>query len=65
MKPFYLYLCITIKKTNIMKNLKKTIYKVGQYYIYKNESASKITEVRNGKYTFIKLENGNLISVCK
>jgi hypothetical protein len=47
-----------------MKN-NKTIYKVGQYYTYKKENASKIIEVRKGKYTFIKLENGNLVSVCK
>jgi len=43
----------------------KTIYKVGQYYTYKNEKPSKIIEVIRGKYNFIKLKNGNLVSVCK
>ena len=62
------YMCnfvyiIIFKNREIMKN--QTIYKVGQYYTYKNENPSKIIEVRKGKYTFIKLKNGNLVSVCK
>tara|TARA_R110000782_G_scaffold35711_1_gene85303 strand:- start:58 stop:198 length:141 start_codon:yes stop_codon:yes gene_type:complete len=46
--------------------MKNTSHKVGQFYSFKNESASKIIEVRNGKYgNFIVLENGNTISVFR
>jgi hypothetical protein len=46
-----------------MKN--STQYKVGQFYRYRNEATSKIVEIRGDKYTFIVLENGNIVSVCK
>ncbi len=42
-----------------------TQYKVGQFYSYRNETPSKIVEVRCNKFTFIVLENGNIISVCR
>lgn len=48
-----------------MNNAKTKNYKVGDYYTYRNETPSKIIEVRKNKYTFIQLENGNLVSICK
>lgn len=46
--------------------MKNTSHKVGKKYSHKNESPSKIVEVRNSKYgNFIVLENGNIVSVIK
>ena len=60
--------CLHLHMSNIKTNeiMRSTSHKVGQFYSFKNESASKIIEVRNGKYgNFIVLENGNTISVCR
>ena len=39
-------------------------YKVGQFYSYRNETESKIVEIRGLMFTFLVLENGNIVSIC-
>ena len=67
MKPFYLYLCITIKKTNIMKTYTKTeiikrlkkVFTNPQFYVTKNGD---LTMSLDGHFVDHKWNKGDFIN---